>query len=111
VASFSFEKGYFMLHVFSHLFACMACFGLGRMSYLVMRNRYLEDKKQELLSYHAELLAIEENLEARDKQIRQKWQNLVDDISKYQAMVGGFENGKWTDMDDVYLNSWKSAEE
>lgn len=100
-----------MLHVISHLFACMACFGLGRMSYLVARNRYLEDKKQELLAYHAELLAIEENLEARDKKIREKWQNLVDDISKYQAMVGGFEKGKWTDMDDVYLNSWKSAEE
>jgi len=100
-----------MLHVIVRLFACMSCFGLGRMSYLVARNRYLEEKKQELISYHAQLLEIEEGLEARDKQIRQKWQNLVDDISKYQAMSGGFEKGKWTEMDDVYLNSWKSAEE
>lgn len=94
-----------------HFIIFTASFGLGRFSYLVSRNRYLEEKKQELISYHAQLLEIEEGLEARDKQIRQKWQNLVDDISKYQAMVGGFEKGKWTEMDDVYLNSWKSAEE
>lgn len=99
------------MKTFIYVIVCVASFGLGRFSYLVDRNRYLENKKQELIEYHAELLAISEGLDARDKQIRQKWQNLVDDISKYQAMVGGFEKGKWTDMDDVYLNSWKSAEE
>lgn len=95
----------------SYFIVFAVSFGLGRFSYLVDRNRYLENKKQELLAYHAELLAISEGLDEKDKKIREKWQNLVDDISKYQAMVGGFEKGKWTDMDDVYLNSWKSAEE
>lgn len=95
----------------SYFVVFAASFGLGRFSYLVARNGYLEGKKQELIAYHAELLAISEGLDERDKKIREKWQNLVDDISKYQAMVGGFEKGKWTEMDDVYLNSWKSAEE
>lgn len=95
----------------SYFIVFAASFGLGRFSYLVARNRYLEGKKQELLAYHAELLAISEGLDEKDKKIREKWQNLVDDISKYQSMVGGFEKGKWTDLDDVYLNSWKSAEE
>ena len=95
----------------SYFIVFAASFGLGRMSYLVARNRYLEGKKQELLAYHAELLAISEGLDEKDKKIREKWQSLVDDISKYQSMVGGFEKGKWTEMDDVYLNSWKSAEE
>lgn len=100
------------METFSTYFIVFAAsFGLGRFSYLVARNRYLEEKKQGLMSYHAQLMEIHDDLEARDKQIRQKWQNLVDDISKYQAMVGGFENDKWTDMDDLYLNSWKSAED
>lgn len=95
----------------SYFIVFAVSFGLGRFSYLVDRNRYLEGKKQELLAYHAELLAISEGLDEKDKKIREKWQNLVDDISKYQAQFGGFEKGKWTDMDDIYLNSWKSAEE
>lgn len=88
-----------------------AGFVAGRYSYCVWRNSYLESKKEELISYHAQLLAIEEALETKDKQIRRKWQGMVDDFSKYQACVNPDDTGKWTDADDIYLRSWSSAEE
>lgn len=95
------------LRVISYIFVFYA----GRLSYNLWRNRYLEEKRGELIAYHKALLDISDGLERKDQEIRKKWQTMVDDVSKYQSMVGGFETGKWTDMDDVYLNSWKSAEE
>ena len=71
---------------------------------------YLEEKRGELLSYRNKLIDISEKLEDKDKHIRHKWQEMVTDFSKYQAMVEGVESDRWTDMDDIYLNSWKSAE-
>lgn len=91
------------------IFSYLAVFCFGRMSYLVMRNKYLEEKKKELISYHSQLLALSENLEKKDDAIRHKWQSMVIDISKYQAMIIP-NNGKWTDLDDQYLSSWGSAE-
>ncbi len=88
-----------------------AGFVAGRYSYLVYRNRYLESKKEELIGYHKQLIAIEKALEAKDRHIRRKWQGMVDDFSKYQSAVAPDDTGKWTDMDDIYLRSWSSAEE
>lgn len=90
---------------------CFVSFALGRHSFAIWKNSYLEEKRKELIRYHAELLCIERDLEEKDEQIRKKWQAMVSDFSKYQAMAGGFDDtGKWTDMDDIYLNSWGSAE-
>lgn len=86
-----------------------AAFLLGRYSCLYFRNKYLEDKKEELVKYHAELLRIQEMLERKDEQIRQKWQSMIADISKYD-MAQRPDSGKWTDVDDIYFNSWNSAE-
>ncbi|MBO5629419.1 MAG: hypothetical protein J5965_10140 [Aeriscardovia sp.] len=93
-------------------------FGIGVYAGVDYTNRhyeeyatYLEEKRGELLSYRDELIDISEKLENKDKHIRHKWQEMVTDFSKYQSMVEGFESGLWTDMDDIYLNSWKSAEE
>lgn len=83
---------------------------LGRTSYVWWRNKYLEDKKQELLAYHAQLLSIEQDLEEKDKAIRNKWQRMVEDISKYQAAIDPEDSGKWNEWDDVYFQSWNSAE-
>ena len=87
-----------------------AVFYAGRISANIAKNRYLEEKRGELIAYHQALLDISEQLELKDKTIKQKWQTMVDDISKYQAYVNPEDTGKWTDMDDIYLQSWKSAE-
>lgn len=89
----------------------VAGFVMGRYSYLFWRNKYLEDKKEELIGYHKQLLDIQKTLESKEKFIRNKWQRMVDDFSKYQAAVNPQDSGKWSDWDDAYLNSWKSAEE
>lgn len=83
---------------------------LGRTSYVWWRSKYLEGKKQELLAYHVQLIEIEQDLEEKDKAIRNKWQSMVDDISKYKASVEPNENDKWNEWDDLFLESWGSAE-
>lgn len=85
-------------------------FQLGRIVANNFREQYLEDKKQELIEYHAQLLAIADSLEKKDAAIRAKWQTMVDDISKYQYAIDPSDAGKWTEMDDIYLQSWGSAE-
>lgn len=85
-------------------------FQLGRIVANNFREQYLEDKKRELIEYHAQLLAIEASLEKKDAAIRSKWQSMVDDISKYQSAIDPADKGKWTEMDDIYLQSWGSAE-
>lgn len=85
-------------------------FQLGRIVANNFREQYLEDKKQELIEYHAQLLAIADALEKKDSAIRSKWQSMVDDISKYQYAIDSSDAGKWTEMDDIYLQSWGSAE-
>lgn len=92
------------------IFFSTCIFFLGRYSYLVMRNQYLENKKAELIAYHAQLMQLADALESKDVAMRKKWQAMVDDFSKYQAMINPSETGKWTDMDDQYLRSWNSAE-
>lgn len=95
------------------LIRVMSYFGfyfLGRISYVYWRNKYLEDKKQELLAYHAQLLEIEQSLEEKDKAIRNKWQRMVEDVAKYQAAIDPEDVGKWSEWDDVYFQSWNSAE-
>lgn len=98
------------MDIFVKVMTYASFYFLGRTSYVWWRNKYLEDKKFELMRYHAKLLAIEEDLEEKDKEIRKKWQRMVDDISKYQAAVDPEDNGKWNEWDDVFLNSWSSAE-
>lgn len=88
----------------------MGCI-IGRHSYRIVRDRYLHSKEKELINYHAQLMEIESELEYKEREIRNKWQRMVVDASNYQASIGGFDTGKWNDMDDVYLNSWSSAED
>jgi len=85
-------------------------FYMGRLSYLYWRNAFLDQKKQELLEYSKELDRITHELITKEASIRKKWQYMVDDISKYQAAVNPEDTGKWTEMDDIYLKSWNSAE-
>lgn len=85
-------------------------FYLGRLSALWARNAYLEKKRGELMAYRDHLLDACDILEEKDKEIRNKWQAMVTDISRYDAALDPQDAGKWTEADDIYLNSWKSAE-
>ena len=98
------------MDILKHFIPYLIAFMLGRFSYNVYRNRYLEEKKEDLIRYHAMLLSIEEGLEKRDDYIRSKWQSMVDDISKYKASVEPDGNDKWNEWDDLFLESWGSAE-
>lgn len=93
---------------------CVVCFVLGRYSAIWFKNRYLEAKRSELMNYRDTLLVIESELEQKDLAIRQKWQDMVDDFSKYNSYAmqqAGQYKPEWTRWDDQYLESWSSAEE
>jgi hypothetical protein len=85
-------------------------FALGRGSFIVWREEDLDKKEAQLNEYKNELIMIAEALEAKDRHIREKWQNMVTDFSKYRSMATPNDSGKWTDADDMYLRSWNSAE-
>ena len=84
---------------------------LGRYSTLVLKNKILEEKKAELIEDNERLIKFSEDLIEQDKRIRDKWKSMVTDFSKYQACITDpNELGKWTETDDIYLNSWHSAD-
>lgn len=93
-------------------YAAVFYFGFysGRRAYKIWRDEYLESKRQELLSYRKDLLLIEKHLEAKDKAVRQKWQEMVSDFADYRSKVSPETAVKWNEWDDMYLNSWSSAE-
>ncbi len=85
-------------------------FYLGRLSALWARNRYLEEKRGELDAYREALIDSATVLQNKDAEIRRKWQAMVKDVSMYEAAINPNNSNKWTEADDFYLNSWKSAE-
>lgn len=82
----------------------------GRRSQAIKMDKDLEEKRETLTAYRDELVEIAKNLEKKDAEIRRKWQKMVDDFSKYQAAMNPENASTWTEADDIYLNSWKSAE-
>ena len=84
-------------------------FYAGRLSYMFWRNKFLDDKKKELDIYYEGVSALLEETKRRDNEVRKKWQSMVADISRYE-FKDREDNGVWTDTDQLYLNSWASAE-
>ena len=84
----------------------------GRFSLRFVKDRMLEEKRLMLLEITKELQTYHGYLVEKDKEIRKKWQNMVSDFSRYQAAITPEEQQSvWTETDDIYLSSWKSAEE
>lgn len=103
-----------MLNVIGRIaiYVLVAGFGfeIGRRSQAIVMDKELEKKREALIAYRDELVEIAEHLEQKDTEIRHKWQKMVDDFSKYQAAMNPENASTWTEADDIYLNSWKSAE-
>lgn len=101
----------------SYILGMVIGFCMGRLSLGIIddpaakhKQEALKSYEESLITYHNKLDAVRISLEEKDDEIRRKWQSMVDDISKYQASMCKDDAGKWTEWDDVYLNSWKSAE-
>lgn len=99
-----------MMMIFAKIVGYAAWFWFGRCSANWIRNKKLEQKRNELETIAAELLAWSKELAKKDQAIRQKWQMMVDDFSKYDAYANKRDPKTWTEWDDIYLESWKSAE-
>lgn len=84
-------------------------FLLGRASARVLRDRYLESKRDELLAIKAGLDEVAEGLTRREGELRSRWQAMVVNASEISTLVNGSE-GTWTQDDDRFLESWSSAE-
>lgn len=101
---------YTIFHIVLHGALYVAFFYFGRLSVLWWRNKYLDVKVAEAKQYAAEANELLQQAKLKDAEVRLKWQRMVSDISQYQ--FGDMPNkGQWTDLDQMYLNSWKSAEQ
>ena len=88
-------------------------FFIGRWSTFYIRSVQLQRIKDELSEEAARLDLLEKKLSEQDARIRQKWQLMVDDFSKYNAYLmkqNGNNVDTWNEWDDQYLSSWGSAE-
>ena len=84
-------------------------FYLGRLSYMWWRNKYLDMKIEEAKNYAMKANDLLQQAKDKEMEVRKKWQRMVSDISQYQ--FSGLSNkDEWTDLDQLYLESWKSAE-
>lgn len=84
-------------------------FYLGRLSYMWWRNKYLDMKIEEAKNYAMKANDLLQQAKEKETEVRKKWQRMVSDISQYQ--FSGLSNkDEWTDLDQLYLESWRSAE-
>lgn len=105
-----------VITILARLLSYGLVFYAGRYSMTWWYNKYLQAQAQALsfqqLQIKQEAHVISRQLEIKDEEVRKKWQDMVVDISKYQFMnQPSHLRGKWTEMDDVYLQSWCSADE
>lgn len=78
---------------------------------ILAREKKIALAREQLIELSKVLETEAEELSQREKAVRDKWQAMVVDFSKYQAIIDESETNKWTESDDIYLNSWKSAED
>lgn len=98
-----------VFHIVFHSAVYVAFFYLGRLSVLWWRNKLLDVKLAQAKQYAAEANELLQQAKLKDAEVRLKWQRMVSDISQYQ--FGDMPNkDHWTDLDQMYLDSWKSAE-
>ncbi len=105
-----------MSKIFLTIVSYAVTFYLGRLSILLARNKYLEAYEhylkgvQEELKQETELL--DKDFRAKHEDIKKMWQDAVVDISMHHfADQPSYMKGKWTSLDDQFLQSWMSAED
>lgn len=84
-------------------------FFLGRASAKVLRDKYLESKRDELMAIKSGLDDFAEDLTRREEELRAKWQKMIVSASEITAYVNG-SRGTWTAEDAHFLDCWSSAE-
>lgn len=87
-----------------------ASFFLGRLSHKVWKYRDLERIRQELICVSDRTSQTVAKVRRKEEEVRQKWQDMVCDISRLDANLRGDDGSKWLPQDDVFLASWLSAE-
>ena len=94
---------------FIALVTAVVSFLLGRISVRILRDKYLEGKRGELMAIKSDLEGFAEDLTRREEGLRSKWQGMIVNASEISALVNGSE-GTWTPEDDRFLDCWSSVE-
>lgn len=86
-----------------------AVFYLGRLSFMVWKNMYLEDKRKALHQNAVDILEYGEDLRKREEAVRQKYKELLNLAAEVRATVEG-ETSKWDGFDDELMRQWINAD-
>lgn len=107
---------YKVLIFVARILSYVLVFYAGRLSLSWWHNKYLDNKAVELSMYQTalnkEVNSYNRDMKVKEDELKKKWKDMVVDISIHQ-----FEDqpshlrGKWTSLDDSYLQSWISADE
>lgn len=86
-----------------------AAFYLGRLSFMVWKNMYLEDKREALHQNAVDILEYGEDLKRREYAVSQKYKELLNLAAEVRVTVEG-ETSKWDGFDDELMRQWINAD-
>lgn len=86
-----------------------AAFYLGRLSFMVWKNMYLEDKRKALHQNAVDILEYGEDLKRREYAVSQKYKDLLSLAAEVRVTVEG-ETSEWDGFDDELMRQWINAD-
>ena len=86
-----------------------AAFYLGRLSFMVWKNMYLEDKREALHQNAVDILEYGEDLKRREYAVSQKYKELLNLAAEVRVTVEG-ETSEWDGFDDELMRQWIKAD-
>lgn len=86
-----------------------AAFYLGRLSFMVWKNIYLEEKRKALHQTAIDILEYGEDLRKREDAVRQKYKELLNLAAEVRTAAEG-ETSEWDGFDDELMRQWINAD-
>lgn len=86
-----------------------AAFYLGRLSFMVWKNMYLEEKREALHQNAVDILEYGEDLKRREYAVSQKYKELLNLAAEVRVAVDG-ETSEWDGFDDELMRQWIKAD-
>lgn len=86
-----------------------AAFYLGRLSWMIWENGYLEDKRKQLRKNADDIIAYGEDLSKREALLKEKSKEILNTIGTFKSEINGTES-KWDNDDDFLLEQWSKID-
>lgn len=86
-----------------------AAFYLGRLSFMVWKNMYLEEKREALHQNAIDILEYGEDLRKREEIVNKKYKEMLNLAAEVRVAAEG-ETSEWDGFDDELMRLWINAD-